>query len=189
MKVCSNCGTAETCRWYGGPTCNRCHNKQWREQNPELELARLERKRLKYQTDEQQRQKEALNKKSYYSHNKDSIVAKVNNYEKARRMVDPLFRLKKDLRSRLGSTIREQSATTGIREHLGCTLEELKIYLESKFLPGMTWENWTQDGWHIDHIKPLALAKTEEELLKLMHYTNLQPLWAKDNLSKGKKYE
>lgn len=189
MNICSICGTTETCRWYSGLTCNRCHNQQWRVQNPELELARLARKRTKYQTDDSQRQREALNKKNYYSNNRETLIAKVNEYEAAKRLTDPLFKLKKDLRSRLGSAIREQSATAGIRENLGCSFEELKKYLESKFLPGMTWDNWSQDGWHIDHIKPLVLAKTEEELLKLMHHTNLQPLWAKDNLKKGAKYE
>lgn len=189
MNICSICRTTETCRWYSGPTCNRCHNQQWREQNPELELARLARKRTKYQTDDSQRQREALNKRNYYSDNRETLIAKVNEYEAAKRLTDPLFKLKKDLRSRLGSVIREQSATVGIRENLGCSFEELKKYLESKFLPGMSWENWSQKGWHIDHIKPLALAQTEEEILRLMHYTNLQPLWAKDNLKKGAKYE
>ncbi len=51
----------------------------------------------------------------------------------------------------------------------------------------MSWDNHTKYGWHIDHIIPLASAKTEEELKSLCHYTNLQPLWAKENLSKGAK--
>jgi hypothetical protein len=49
----------------------------------------------------------------------------------------------------------------------------------------MNWDNYSFRGWHIDHIIPLTSAKNEEELIKLCHYTNLQPLWAKDNLSKG----
>ena len=70
---------------------------------------------------------------------------------------------------------------------LGCTIPELKQYLESKFQEGMTWENWGVHGWHIDHIIPLSSfdLTCREQFLKVCHYTNLQPLWAKDNLSKG----
>ena len=68
-------------------------------------------------------------------------------------------------------------------------LGRIKIWIESKWLEGMSWDNHTVNGWHIDHVIPLASAKTEEEIYKLNHYTNLQPLWWYDNLSKGKKYE
>jgi hypothetical protein len=65
--------------------------------------------------------------------------------------------------------------------------KSLKLYLESKFQPGMSWDNWGRTGWHIDHIKPLALFNLSDrkQFLEACHYTNLQPLWAKDNLSKG----
>lgn len=72
-------------------------------------------------------------------------------------------------------------------EIVGCTPQFLKEYLENKFADGMTWDNYGFYGWHIDHIIPLSSAKTEEELIKLCHYTNLRPLWAKDNLTKGSK--
>ena len=70
---------------------------------------------------------------------------------------------------------------------VGCTPEFLKEHLEKQFKNEMTWENYGFYGWHIDHIIPLSSAKNEEELYKLCHYTNLQPLWAKENLSKGTK--
>jgi hypothetical protein len=59
--------------------------------------------------------------------------------------------------------------------------------LEKQFISGMTWENYGYYGWHVDHKIPLASAKTKEELIKLCHYTNLQPLWMDENLSKGAK--
>ena len=63
----------------------------------------------------------------------------------------------------------------------------LKKHIESQFKDGMSWENHKHDGWHIDHIIPLSSAKNEENVYKLCHYTNLQPLWATENYKKGKK--
>lgn len=70
-------------------------------------------------------------------------------------------------------------------ELVGCSPQELKIHLEQKFIYGMSWDN--QGEWHIDHIIPLSSAETEEELYKLCHFTNLQPMWALDNIKKGSK--
>jgi len=74
-------------------------------------------------------------------------------------------------------------------EYLGCTLGELRTHLENKFQEGMNWEN--QGEWHIDHIRPCASfdLSEEENINKCFHYTNLQPLWAIDNLMKGCKYD
>ena len=69
---------------------------------------------------------------------------------------------------------------------LGCDWETLKAHIEERFAPGMSWDNRRE--WHIDHIRPLASAMTEDDLVALCHYTNLQPLWALDNLSKGSKH-
>jgi len=65
----------------------------------------------------------------------------------------------------------------------------MKLYLESKFQPGMNWDNWSYKGWHIDHVIPLSSFNLEngEKLLKAVNFINLQPLWAKDNMSKGDK--
>ena len=71
---------------------------------------------------------------------------------------------------------------------VGCTPKFLKEYLEKKFKPGMTWDNHTINGWHVDHIIPLDSAKNEEDVKRLMHYTNLQPLWALDNIKKSNKF-
>lgn len=93
------------------------------------------------------------------------------------------------LRNRLNKALKRKTKSGSAVNNLGCSIEFLKTYLESKFTEGMTWEN--QGKWHIDHIKPLCSFNLEnkEELLKACHYTNLQPLWAKDNLRKGSKIE
>ena len=108
-------------------------------------------------------------------------------YKYDRRRRDEAFRIAHNLRSRLPSIIRHSVKSGSFVRDLGCSVEELKSYLESKFQPGMSWGNYGLYGWHIDHISPLVkfdLTK-REELLKAVNYTNLQPLWAKDNLSKG----
>lgn len=77
--------------------------------------------------------------------------------------------------------------TKEFNEVIGCTIEELKNHLEKQFMEGMNWENHGLYGWHIDHKIPLSSAQSEDDLYKLCHYTNLQPLWASDNLKKGNK--
>lgn len=124
-------------------------------------------------------------KKAYNEVNKD----KINFYFNNRRKTDIQFKLSHNLRVRLISAIKGNYKVGSAVKDLGCSVEELKSYLESKFSSGMTWDNWTIDGWHIDHIKPLTSFDLidREQLLEACHYTNLQPLWAKDNLSKGAK--
>lgn len=68
---------------------------------------------------------------------------------------------------------------------VGCSFKELMVHIEKQFTEGMTWGN--HGKWHVDHIIPLSSAHTEKEIYKLCHYTNLQPLWAFDNLSKNDK--
>jgi hypothetical protein len=83
--------------------------------------------------------------------------------------------------------------TKNIKKHnktfdiVGCSPQQLKEHIQSQFKDNMSWENYGYYGWHIDHITPLSSAKTEEEIYQLCHYTNLQPLWAEDNLKKSNK--
>ena len=106
-----------------------------------------------------------------------------NNYNKQRKKQDVLFRLIFDMRNSVNRYLKYRSKRTF--DIVGCTPEFLKEHLGTQFIDGMSWNNRSE--WHIDHIIPLSSAKTEEELYKLCHYSNLQPLWAGDNLSKGTK--
>lgn len=98
-------------------------------------------------------------------------------------------RLRMALRNRLYYAVSGRLKDISAIRHLGCTVKELRLYIESQFLPGMTWDNWSQKGWHIDHIKPLSKFDLfDPEQVKLaVHYTNLKPMWAFDNQSKGNK--
>ena len=102
-----------------------------------------------------------------------------------------LFKLTKILRSRLRSALRRKNAykSNSTKELLGCDFKFLKNYIETKFTPDMSWDKMGSKI-HIDHIKPCCsfdLTK-EEEQRKCFHYSNLQPLWARDNLQKGGKF-
>lgn len=103
---------------------------------------------------------------------------------------NPLYMMKKILRNQVSATLRKNQITKSKStiKYIGCTIEEFKAYIEKQFKPGMTWDNYGK-YWHVDHIIPLGLATTEEQVKELLHYTNLQPLEAKKNLKKGKKLE
>ena len=127
--------------------------------------------------------------KTYYHSNKKEIIKKQSINQKEKLKTDHVFAMTRRLRNRLWYALKNKNwkKTTEFSKYIGCSYSELMIHIENQFEPGMTWEN--KSLWHIDHIIPLASAKTEEELYKLCHYTNLQPMWAKDNLSKGAKLE
>lgn len=137
-----------------------CRNVVWRDNNRE-----------KYQ----------LKQQKWIEENAGQHLKNQREYKQQRCKTDLLYKLKRRVRSRLGRIAFNNSIRT--TDWLGCSIADLKVHLESKFAPGMTWDNY--GDWHIDHIVPLASATDEQETLKLCHYTNLQPLWAKDNLSKG----
>ena len=125
--------------------------------------------------------------KAYYEANRDKIKDRQNNRIKT----DIQYKLSRRLRSRLYHALQGNQKTGSAVRDLGCSIDELRLYLESKFQSGMSWDNWSFYGWHIDHIKPLASfdLTDRQQLLLACHYTNLQPLWATDNLSKGDRTE
>lgn len=140
-------------------------------------------------TDEELKQHERERQKRYREENKEKIREKDRIRRLNRRHNDPNYRLKCYLRSRLWHAINEQKAkkTNDTHTLVGCSIEELKQHLEKQFKEGMTWDNYGE--WHIDHIIPCSkfdLTKKEEQL-KCFNYTNLQPLWAEENIKKGDK--
>ena len=166
----------------GNATCKGCklvRRQKWRKDNPEEYTAQNRRYREKIKHTEKEK------KKIYRENNRDTY----NAYWSNRKKVDVVFKLLTGMRSRVSGYLKKSSVTKNNKtfEIVGCTPQELKDYLEKQFKEGMTWENYGFYGWHIDHIIPLASAETEDELLKLFHYTNLQPLWAEENLLKSNK--
>lgn len=124
-------------------------------------------------------------RKRYYEEHRPRMVSLQVAYAKTRSAIDPLYRMRSRLRTLVKSALKRKAIRASKRttELLGCSIETALQHLEHKFAPGMSWQNHGE--WHIDHIAPLASAKTENDLYRLCHYTNLQPLWAKENLVKG----
>ena len=112
-------------------------------------------------------------------------------YMKRRRDKDPCFRLLTNMRGRLCAAVKSSKGNREYktRETFGCSIEELRNHLESKFTEGMSWKNYGE--WHVDHIKPCRLfnLSIKAEAMECFHYTNLQPLWAMDNFVKSGKYD
>lgn len=108
------------------------------------------------------------------------------SYDATRRRVDPWYRLRTNLRTQLYSALKHKRKTIRTMELCGCAIHELVAHLEKQFTPEMTWENYGP-YWHVDHIRPCASFDLADEAQQraCFHYTNLQPLFWRDNISKG----
>jgi len=121
----------------------------------------------------------------YRSKNRNQIRQSQYRWE-YRHKNDTIFKFKKALRTRLKGAIKNNQKSGSAVRDLGCSVPELKQWLEQQFKPGMTWENYGSK-WHIDHIIPLSHfdLTDRKQLLKACHWFNLQPLWAEQNISKS----
>jgi hypothetical protein len=200
-KICSKCNIEKEVCEYNKKSVSRNGTQYFKSQCKTCQSEDEKIKRLKnpeyYKIWYDKNRKERNEYRSkYYKINKEKIkdnnklyIDKHRIYRKKKYNEDILFKLRHKLSSRLRSLLNFKSykKNKSINEVIGCSPEFLKHYLEEKFTDSMTWENHGFYGWHIDHIIPLSSAKSEDEIYKLCHYTNLQPLWAKDNLIKGNK--
>ena len=180
-KICSKClidkGLCEFNKnSYGlSAYCKECkkeYDKEYRKKNKE----RIDQRVSNW--NKQNKEGVSQRKLNWSRTNKDRINKRI----KARKEIDPVYKLKLLFRSKLNKILKCKKEKTF--DIIGCTPNELKQHLESQFKEGMTWENHGMYGWHIDHIKPLYFGEDDTELKLLSHYTNLQPLWWNENLDK-----
>lgn len=133
------------------------------------------------------RNSEAISAKKaeYARKNRQATTDRQARWAKEKRKVDPLFALKARLRSMLSDVFRNGGYTKKAKavEILGCDWHDLQRHIERQFTKGMSWEN--RGAWEIDHIVPLATAKTEADIISLNCFTNLRPMWAAANNAKG----
>jgi RNase P subunit RPR2 len=128
-------------------------------------------------------------KKKWNSKNRIRINQSQRIRKKERIKIDPVFKVSERVRSLLVNSLNKKGFRKKYKsEHtLGCSFDFFKCYIENKFKEGMDWSNHGTHGWHIDHKIPLASAKTEQDILRLNHYANLQPLWSQENWRKSNK--
>jgi hypothetical protein len=157
----------------------KIYNKEYREKNKE----KLSEYRVGYRI----KNKEKLSEynRQYEKNNKN----RRSNFFKSKYKSAPLFKIRILIRSIIYGSIKRGGYKKNTRSNniLGCSYEEFKVYIESKFESWMSWDNFglyngdLNYGWDIDHIIPLSSAKTEEDVIRLNHYTNLQPLCSYTN--------
>lgn len=178
LNYCKKC-----CYLKSNKETTKNYNKIWFETNKELNKE----KRKKY--NDLNKDKLLEYSKEYYNKNKKKQLESGYKRHKERLSNDLLYNLKYKIRTTIKNSFRHTKTkkSNNTLNILGCSFEDLKIHLESKFEPWMNWDNrgkYNGDfnyGWDIDHIIPIATAVTVEDVIKLNHYTNLQPLCSKTN--------
>lgn len=207
-KVCSKCDEEKELTEFSkcknskdglNYKCKKCHNDFMKTHYSLHKEESKEKHRLKYIRD---KKKIRAKHKEWNDSNKDYMISYRKKYEKLHKIKRNAYKVNRRknsihvkimtcLRTRVYTTLK--AASTIKSEHLlffiGCSIEELKLYLENQFVEGMNWNNYGMFGWHIDHKIPCAKFDLSiiEEQKKCFHYTNLQPLWALDNWKKGDK--
>lgn len=146
----------------------------------------FEQRTKKYAYNKQYRQDHKVDIAAYKKEYRQNHRIERAIYERERRVNDIGFRLKAIIRNKIRQSIRDGRSYGHSIDLLGCSIEEVRKHIERQFKPGMSWDNWGVHGWHIDHIIPLAYFDftDHEQQKRAFHYTNLQPLWAKDNMIK-----
>lgn len=180
------CCTSTDCKnnKFARNLCKSCYDKWYRTTDKGKER----------RTIAQQKIASTEKRKLYCEEYRQLYKKRRNTLRNIRKKTDIQYRLSEALRKRTYSALKNNLKSGSAIRDLGCSLEELKSYLESKFQPGMSWDNYGRKSgikcWEIDHIRPLKAFKLSniEEFKKASNFTNLQPLWAEDNMKKRDKY-
>lgn len=206
-KVCKNCGVEKDltdfpCHRNVCKECSRIRNNEYSRARNIRDREKVNARNFVWATNHREHELERRREYGKEHRSELSVLAKRCREAKPeqyrasarrrasfRREHDLDFRMKDVLRKRMRNALLGLTKTSRTMDLLGCSLEELKQHLEMAFREGMSWENYGKFGWHIDHIIPCSSFNLSdpEEQKKCFHFTNLQPLWAKENWSKGSK--
>jgi len=190
IKKCPVCGEAKVWSDYYkcssdpsglGPACKLCTNKKvklWESENKSRVLG------YKVAWAKENRGLVRETQRRWIQNNPEKVSMYWKSYREDNRLL-------LNLRQRIKTYLFERGTNEATRELLGCSDDHFRAHMESQFKEGMSWDNYGKDGWHIDHIRPCASFDLTdmEQVKQCFHYTNLQPLWAFDNISKGSSYK
>lgn len=159
-----------------------------------INLERKRRKAQEYYWNNHEKQLKRISEKHKKNSEKEKEYrknnrTKINERVKKQYAENEIFRVRTNMKNRIKLFLNSKQITkkNTTFEIVGCSPQELKEHIEKQFKNDMSWDNYGFYGWHIDHIIPLSSAKTEEDVYRLSHYTNLQPLWCEENYKKGDK--
>lgn len=194
-KICTKCRTEKLLERFSKRTkskdglqhiCRECvkiSSKEWYDSNIQ--------RRKKYIEDNREKVSERY--KKWHLRNKQSITERMRIYSKNKRKEDIPYKLKKILKDRFKQALKNNYKTGSAVRDLGCSIDDLKFWLEFWFDNNMSWDNYgNKEGqWSIDHIRPLSSfdLADRKQVLEVCNYKNLQPLWHHDNLIKSNKIE
>lgn len=185
-EFCSSCGQKMSQKAGSSGLCRKCYYKKWTNDNKEAVV---------------------LYSKEYHIKNKETISKqqkqwKIDNPDRAKELAHKRMekienRIAHRLRNGLRGVLKGRQKSGSTVNLLGCSLSEFRLHIESQFQPGMSWDNWgvvtSKDSfkWHMDHIDPISKFDLTDakQMAKACHYTNLQPLWGLENMSKGNKID
>jgi hypothetical protein len=178
--------------------CKSCCVKrtlEWKSKNLDKSISygKEYKKNNKDKINEYKRNHRASNSEAYkerYVNNQENIRNRYREWWKSKYYSDELFRFKNNTRNLISRSFKRSCLNTHTKpfkteELLGCTIMEFRSHIEALFVEGMSFDNYGK--WHFDHIIPISLANSMEDVIRLSHYTNFQPLWAIDNLRKSNK--
>lgn len=191
--------------------CNKLRNKKYHKNNVDSIKKNRSKHYLENKKEYSERNKIYIKnnkinvskrQKEYYQNNKEKILARQTEYEEKNKNKNSKRRKikwKTDFKFRINSTLRLRLTheLRGIKkvdlsycfDLLGCNIDFFIKHIEDQFIKNMNWDNHSKYGWHLDHIIPVSSydLSDEKQRKECFHYTNLQPLWAEDNLRKGAK--
>jgi hypothetical protein len=199
---CKICRNSQIKEWIVN---NQTHIKEYKEKKKEqikkykLEYREENKEKINiYRLEYKRNNKDIINniKKRYYKNNKDKINIYKREYSRNKMETDSIYKLSRKIRILIVNSIKNNGYTKNSKTYdiLGCSFEEFKTYIENKFENWMTFNNHGKytgnynETWQYDHIKPISLGMSKEEIIKLNHYTNFQPLCSRKNLEKSNKF-
>jgi hypothetical protein len=201
MKACSKCKIEKDINCFSVQSssksgyrsqCKECINNN--ENHKKYSKIYHSIQKVKDRKKEYQQQENYKDKRKIYNKIYNKLAREKNQKrQNERSLKDVNFRLSHNLRTRISKAVKRGQKSGSAISDLGCSIEDFKKYLEAQFHvnprtgENMTFENYGYYGWHIDHIIPLVSfdLTNREQFLKACHYTNLQPLWKNENMTKG----